>query len=460
MTWLVAIALAGTIPSALPAPVRVLWITAAGYEAPAGCALQGPSGWTCDELPAEPRGLVVIVDVSGSLAYLPIGALDGPGGGVAGWGRVVQVVPGGVALENLHALHVSAWKPERPRYRALSRRFSAVEDESIHVLQLSDTVFWVAGQPTDVDAYIQFDGPAIATSRLLVSALSQGPPEWSIVHAVDAPFAMIGQVQTRRGDNVEGATVELFEPLHPLLPGAMPRLPEPLIRRAATVSHADGTFTFDRLEPGRYHVSVVDPWLGRGDVDVRSLAEPIEVRLVPALVVKGRVLRSSLPVSDARVRFVPDTSALVASTNPEDHITEEVTTATDGRFLLPLPPDPTGAVQVIGTDGASVRVPLTELARDRDISLGDIVLPEPRRVGIRLANGDGCTLSAVGPLGHLGLSTVQATVVGISSWLDLPEGGDWALTAQCDGKSRDVLPRILVVPQAGPDLFVDARLVR
>ena len=460
MMWLAAIVLSGTVPAALPAPARIIWIDAAGNEEPAGCALQGSRAWTCDRLPAEPRGLVVVVDASGPLAYIPIGIHDGPGGGIAAWGRIVQIVPGGAAVEDVQDVRVTALKPDRPRYRTLNQRFTAVDDTSTHVLQLSDTTFWITGAPTDQDAFIQVAGPGVATARVPVGTLNQGPPEWPVIQALDAPFALTGRVQTSHGHDAEDVAVELWEPLRPLPAGTLPPAADPLIRCATTVSHGDGTFSFGGLGPGRYHIAAVHPSLGRGDVDVRSLGEPITVSLVPPVTVSGRVLRSYLPVPDARVRFIPDLGALVASANAQNHIAEEVTTAADGRFSLALPPDPTGTVQIIGADSASLRVAVAKKGRDLDISLGDLVLPERRHVSVWLTGGEECALSAVGPLGRLGLAIVQATAAGQVNGFDLPEPGEWGLDATCGGISRDVRPLTVTVSPTGPDPVFEAHILR
>src|SRR5437870_364313 len=99
MTWLAGVVLSGIIPAALPAPTRIVWITAAGNEASAGCTLQSPDRWTCDQLPVAAQGLIVIVDVSGALAYLPLRLAADTSGGVTSAGRVVQIVAGSAAPE-------------------------------------------------------------------------------------------------------------------------------------------------------------------------------------------------------------------------------------------------------------------------------------------------------------------------------------------------------------------------
>ena len=458
--WLVAVIVAGLVPAALPAPSRIVWITPAGDEAPAGCTLHAGRAWSCDQLPPAPGGVVVIVDVAGTLAYVPVGGHDHESGGVSSWGRVVQVAPGGVAPEAVRNLQVTPFKPERPTYRASTLRFSAVQDVAVRVLRLSAGAFWIAGQTTDSDAYVQIEGPAIATRRVAVRMLADGPPEWPLVEAMNAPGTMTGQVSTDRGDDVEGAVVDLLEPLHRQPTDDPPYAPLPLIKVATTTAAADGTFVFDRLDPGRYHVAVIHARLGRGDADVSALSTPVSIRLMPPVVVRGRVLRNGLPVPAARVRFIPDVLALMAGTDPANHIADETTTTPEGGFSLRLPPDPTGALQVIGHDNASVRVPIKKTAKGKELSLGDITLPERRRIGIRLAKGDGCALAAVGPVGVLGLSIVQVTVESVTTWVDLPEAGEWALTAMCGGTNYDVSPRTLLVPRTGPDIVVDAMLAR
>ena len=458
MKWLAGLVLAGTIPAGVVSPTEIIWITPAGEIAAAGCELESTERWICDQLPADPQGLLVILDASGALAYVPMG-LKEVGENIVQWGRVLQIVAGSAAPEGIQHLRATARKPERSAYRTQSQRFAPIDDGSVHIVPLSDGAFWVAGGTIEKDAYVEIEGPAIATAHIDTNLFREGGPESPIVRPVAAPVTMTGRVQNNHGADVVGAVVELLEPLRSPRTGMSEPVLEPLLRRATTTSDANGGFTFDGLELGPYRVAAVEPRVGRGEVSVTSVSELVTVRLEAPVVATGRVLRHSLPVPDARIRFIPDIGAFLASTNTLDHITEEATTTADGRFLLPLPPNPSGVVQVIGPDDASVRVPLTVQSRSHELSVGDIVLPERRRVGALLVDGGGedCALAAVGPLGRLGLATVRVTLVeGLVWWFDLPEAGEWALSANCRDVGRDIRPLTVAVPPTGPDPIFEA----
>jgi hypothetical protein len=213
------------------------------------------------------------------------------------------------------------------------------------------------------------------------------------------------------------------------------------------------------MGPGQYEVFAFHSSAGRGAARVSSLAEPVSLKLTPPAVATGRVLRHGLAVGAARVRFVPYAIALSESTDPAVHVSEEVSTDADGRFLLPLPPVRSGAVQVSAPNGSVVRVPLPATSGSSSVSLGDIPLRDTRTVILRLMDRPDCELAAAGPLGELGLTIVRATHESAGMFqLQVPEAGTWVLDVQCGGRSYDVEPPALVVPGDGPDVTVDIRL--
>jgi hypothetical protein len=140
-------------------------------------------------------------------------------------------------------------------------------------------------------------------------------------------------------------------------------------------------------------------------------------------------------------------------------IADETSSGDDGLFALRLPPSHSGQIQIIALDGISTRISLPPSAKpDAAISLGDVSLPELRRVTIRLASPLACQLTAVGPLGRTGMTIVQAVAgVGVH-WLAVPEAGEWALSALCDGVRRAVVPLVIVVPADGGEIIIDAAI--
>src|SRR5262249_536682 len=152
----------------------------------------------------------------------------------------------------------TAWKPQRSVLRAQARRFVPVRDDSVRVVPLSSTAFWIAGQRVESGAFLLIEGPAIATSRLATDALATASPEVPLIAPAVAPQSLTGRLQTRDGRDVEDAEVELFEPLR-ISEEPDRHLATELVRRASVRSNADGIFAFDRLSSGMYEVSVVHP---------------------------------------------------------------------------------------------------------------------------------------------------------------------------------------------------------
>jgi hypothetical protein len=484
----------GRVPASIGPASRILWI-GSDEDQTVACVLTSERLWSCqitslkhDSIGSPehtsavfpgsavglggitspmsvvgPRGIVVFI-ADASIAYVPIGASNDVGDHAL-WGRVIRVRPRGVAPEDLHALRVTAWKPQRSVLRAQARRFVAVRDDSVRVVPLSSTAFWIAGQTVESGAFLLIEGPAIATSRLATDALATDSPEVPLIAPADAPQSLTGRLQTRDGRDVDDAEVELFDPLRisDAPDGPDHHRPTELVRRANVRSSADGTFAFDRLSSGVYEISVIHPRFGRGEVTVKSLSQPVLIRLIPPTRAVGRVLRRGLPVGGARIRFIPDAGAFMASADPLLHIAEETISEADGTFVLPLPPASAGFVQLVGTDGVMKRISISPGSGTQDILLGDVVLADPRRLIVRLVEPAACSLFATGPLGMLGLAVIRASdPYGTFSTFpfELPEPGEWALSADCGGQVRPVEPNIVNVPPEGPESLIDVRVIR
>jgi len=481
----------GSVPGSIGPASRILWI-GSDEDQTATCVVTSQRLWSCEltsqkrdstgslgrasaVFPGTTAGLsdvtssmsvvgatgIVVFIADASIAYLPIGSSNDVGDRAL-WGRVIRVRPRGVSPEDLHALRVTAWKPQRSVLRAQARRFVPVRDDSVRVVPLSSTAFWIAGQRVESGAFLLIEGPAIATSRLATDALATDSPEVPLIAPADAPQSLTGRLQTRDGRDVEDAEVELFEPLR-ISEEPDRHLATELVRRASVRSNADGIFAFDRLSSGMYEVSVVHPRLGRGEATVKSLSQPVLIRLIPPTRATGRVLRHGLPVGGARIRFIPDAGAFMASADPMLHIAEETISEADGTFVLPLPPSSAGFVQLVGADGVMKRIPISPGSGTQDILLGDVVLADPRRLIVRLVEPAACSLFATGPLGMLGLAVIRAsTAFGTFNMFsfELPEPGDWALSADCGGQVRPVEPTIVQVPPDGSESQIDVRVIR
>jgi len=457
---ILAAQIAGVVPEALVAPSRVMWIDRDPLRHPI-CRLVMPRGWSCEGDFDPAHGLVVLVGEDG-VAYQRVGRGDGAPTTVARWGRQLVITPGSVAREDLRELRIAAWTTARSRVRPQTARLTAAKNTSIDVVRLAETVFWIAGRDLDPDSFLTLEGAAIASTRVSIAGLADGPPETPFYVSVEMPFSLEGRVQTAKGDDVDGADVELYQ----LLPGlrddpSVDLASQSLIRTAATQSDQDGRFSFPRLSSGPFLVAVLDRTRGRGIAIVRSLGEAVIIRLVPPIAATGRVLRNRLPVGGARVRFVPDAGALVASTDATTLVAEDRITAEDGRFTFQLPPVMKGSLQIIGPDGTSIRIPVSRPSAKSQVDVGDVSLPDHRHVTLRIMNADGCVIWATGPLEGIGLTTVGATAAAPAYYaLDIPEPGTWALDAECGDRGYSVEPPVIEIRQSPMARTIDARIIR
>lgn len=458
--------LSGVIPHELGIPSRVVWVSSEA-SAPGGCEVVEARRWRCD-VPQSPHGIVVMIG-DGQIAYEYVadagtGVISVPR--IRQWGRMVTLMPAGTA-DDPQELEITAWRPDRSAVRPHTRRFGRIEDSTVDIIRLSQTAAWISGEESGADGFISIDGPAVGSTRVSLPALAEGTPEAPFFVSLSMPFVLTGRVQSGGLQDVAGADVELFEPLaasegggpHPA-PQKAPREAPRMILHASARSDSSGAFAFERLAPGSYLIVATENALGRGSLEVKSLADPAVVRLVAPVRARGRVLRQHRPVVGARVRFVPTPEAFMATSDPRDLIADETATGDDGRFVLPLPPQLDGAIQVIAAEGTTMRVGVTRSGASKEILVGDITLPDRRRLTVRLIDPATCTMLAAGPLGSLGLTIVRATGSGGEHWFDIPEAGEWALDAECEGVSYSVEPRSVVVPAHGPDKNVDVRIIR
>jgi hypothetical protein len=433
--------------------LRATWIGPDGITI--GCEVGEARTWECNALPdGVAAGVVILTGTDGVAAVTR--QVSGTQVVVKPWGRAVRVAAAPDANE---PASITALKPERSPIRTNVRRLDAVKDDGVEVIGVGGRLFWICGEEPDPDAYLVIDAPGLAAVQVAVSALRQGAADDVFEAPVQAGRVLHGVVTSGRDGDQPDSTIDLFE----TLPASAPPPPGPadtwpMVRRASTRSDADGRFVFEGLTSGPYVLTASHPTGGRASVTVASVGDPVVVRLSPPGRLTGRILRRGIPVVYARVRFVPRASALLASLDPHELRAGESATAEDGRFVLRLPPAREGDVQVLAPDGATLRIPVPPLRPGEERSIGDITLPDRRGLTVRLLEASACELSAVGPLGALGLSIVRGTRGANVHWFELPEPGDWAIFADCGGHESATRPAVVRIEASGPDVIVDARL--
>jgi hypothetical protein len=452
----------GLFPPTLGDPARAVWIAVSPKTESVQCDLSAGRQWSCDGVPPGGRGLVVLIG-DGAIAAVAVG-VSGVDATAATWGRVIEITAGGAAPEDLHDLELTAWKPGRSRTRPQTRRFDAVKDDDVRPVRLSDTSFWVAGTAGDPDAFLALDGPGIGSSRISTRFLSEGAPDDTIYLPADSPSTISGRVHGAHGEDADGAEVELLERLEiPDRGGPKPERADdttPLLHRLSVAASPDGRFQFDRVSAGPFRVIASHSLFGSGAAWVDLSGPPVDLELTPAPRARGRALKHGLPVPNARVRFLPDADAWAASVDPMEHVSQEERTADNGTFAIPLPPKRAGTIQILLDDGSGVRVAVPNLKTNGDLLLGDLTVPDARRLVVRLFDGLSCHVVAVGPLGALGLKTVEASSQTAIYELDLPDPGEWNLNANCGGAIYAIEPPVVSVPADRQPPAVDARVVR
>jgi hypothetical protein len=471
ITWLAALqspapvwSIGGQLPDGAGAPHRIVWLTPDAAAEPPRCRITGTSGWRCEGIPPTSAGIVVVITDGGVVSTVIARGSPPEGARQSAWGRLVTLPliagePDDIATAGVT---FSAWRPDRSPVRPYTRRFVAVEDASVHVERLGAVAAWVtADAPTpDPGAFLRIDGASIGTLRLASAALARGSPDDVVTMPLQAQTTITGRVEDARGGAVAGADVELYAPLDDEDDRQNSRIgTRSTIRIAVTHADAGGSFAFDRLAAAPYELLASDVEAGRAEVDLREVNAPIVVKLTPPLRAVGRVLSRGVPVAGARVRFVPDADAWAAASDPRALVTPEIFTDLGGRFVLRLPPERSGTVQIIAGGGASTRVAIPGGRKKGDVDIGDIAAPEPIHVTVRLLDGSACDLFAVGPLGSLGLSVVGAMRANGAYWFELPEAGTWNLAAECGGTTRALLPPMLAVQPGAPEQIVDAQIV-
>jgi hypothetical protein len=441
---------------------RAVWI-AAGTGDAAPCAVED-GRWRCPR-PDAARGIVVLIG-DDRVRIVSADGVDGVDPSTAQWGRLVRVEAGGAAINDVHDLVVSAWTPERSAVRTNLKRFRALRDQSVHVLKLAPTVFWVAGAAAiDPDAFLAIEGPHVGALHVATSRLREDAPEVPFVIQAPMRLSIAGRVRNARGEDVT-ASVELLRPLR----AGSDRPPDaetPVIAVASAIADADGSFVFDGTVDAPLLVAAASPVDGRGSAWVMDTGPPVVIDLIPPLRAHGRVLRHRMPLAGARIRFVPNIQAWGASVNPAANLAAETASADDGVFEIVLPEQSTGELQIVAADGVAARVPIADApVRARTIELGDVVILDPRRIVVRLLEplqSPPCDLLAIGPLDRLGMQIVRASSSVNVYTLDLPESGRWTFSADCGGHIQSVAPTIATVPSAASDSGVptiDLRFVR
>lgn len=420
----------------------VAWVGASDARQVA-CA-SGREGAVCIGIPLHDAG-VMVAESGGEVRY----AVSAPRSGRAtweraGWGRLVRVSAGsGVPVS-------AVTRVLKPALRsAASRVFEAAPSAGAHVRALGMNTFWLSGGSTD--GRLELTAPMHAIRRIPLKNVI-GPPAVATGVMLERDEVVAGDV-TFRGARLEGATLLLMRRLEGgelrdiKADDASGESDEegPVEMIAETTSDASGQFEFRGLARGRYVIRALHPSHGRSRIDVMAPAR-LTVRIEPRAVARGRVLADGIPVEAAAVSVLPDLDDVRRAGDPVAIVTAPAYTGLDGRFEIVLPDAGRAALTVSHAAGA-IRIPLGDVERaPAIIDLGDVRLEGAIDVEAFVDLGPQCRLQAVGPIGALGLSVVEARPTAQGRWhLSARLPGRWVFEASCGDVPVLLSPAVVTI---------------
>ena len=174
----------------------------------------------------------------------------------------------------------------------------------------------------------------------------------------------------------------------------------------------------------------------------------------------GRALSSAgVPEPAANVRIIPTADTWVRAADRMTRLPLETASGEDGRFRIVAPDSGDYLLEIRAASRGVARIPvrrsrLSPLLTD----LGDVRLPEPLELAVRVARCGGGSLSMSGPLGGEtslpGLVRAPLDVEGAAT-VRLPEAGIWTAWATCAGTNVALDPALL--PDVGALTGIEVR---
>jgi hypothetical protein len=295
---------------------------------------------------------------------------------------------------------------------------------------------WLEGSESAAGSYVEVQEPLFAPARLPVAELTSACADpVSVTLVRELPLG--GTVSDASGRPVPGALV--FARVAGGETGGAP------IADAETGE--SGHFELRGLEPRRYRLRACHPDVGCGETDAVA-GEPAALTIGESVVCVGRVLSNAgVPEPSATVRIVPTAKSWTAAPDPMNRLPLETVSAGDGRFRIALPDAGDFLLEVRAPSSGVARLAVRRTRLSPAVTdLGDVRLPEPLELAVRVARCGGGVVSLAGPLGgetslpaivRAGLDSEGAAVVLV------PEGGAWSAWAACAGSNVALDPALL-----------------
>jgi hypothetical protein len=226
-------------------------------------------------------------------------------------------------------------------------------------------------------------------------------------------------------------------------------------RRVHEVATDDeGLFVVNGLEQREYEWLAVHPRLGRALVVAPPIA-PMTLEVSAERTIVGRVTTRGVPLAAVPVLILPLLDGLAQSTDLLEKIGQESRSDASGRFALAVPSRAGGDVRIGSNITGIVRRSFGPGSARAIIDLGDIDLGAPVVARVWVDGSDRCEVSAVGPLGRVGMQVIVADPEGAGVWrLEPPERGTWSLVVTCGGAVASTEPSALELHSSTETLTV------
>ena len=400
--------------------------------------------WRCVGVPADGAGLVVF-SLEPPVRFAAVRPSD-TGGAVhvavrsAHWATLISIDgdPHHVEHARVQVVAPRASAAQTPRLRISLRPAPRASAE-----RLTGRTWLVSGTAHQNDLVLQADGDGVSLARVPLDTEIARLHQRTTILLLPAVLTT-GQVVDRSGRPVEGARLILAEILEQ--PSAVERTRTVKRQVAEIESGPGGAFALDGLGTGRFELLGLHARHGRGTLVFEPGGRPLVLRLNPGRRVAGRVVRNGLPVPGVWVDVPATHEGYLAASDPMDALAPAATTGPDGRFQVVLPQR--GAAELrLDDQGVVTRVPLPAVSDAATLDLGDLPLQGSISVRVTYAGDERCVLVAAGPLGHTGMTLVEAQPIAPGTRaLTLPEPGRWLLELRCGRVAARAEPPLLDVP--------------
>jgi hypothetical protein len=401
-------------------------------------------GWQCAAVPLDFTGRLVACDGANALAAaeVPHGSPD----------EIVMRA----ALLTSALIRVAASEPAGDRAPASVRLLRPgspggimlARDPTSEIAQLDEGLFWLESRADPAGLAVEISAPGFATARFAFSRFRtpcEAPESVALVRATP----LTGTVSDGSGGPVAGAIILVRSADPDREPGVL----------ADALTDESGGFAVPDLAPRPHRLRACHAELGCGEA-VSLPGEPARIALDGGAALIGRVLTSAgVPEPSAHVRIVP---SLEASARPGDRVARmplETTSGNDGRFRIAFPDTGEFLLEIRSESSGIARISARCSSLSPPITdVGDVRLPEPLDLAVRVALCGAGVVSMSGPLG--GETSMPALLrfpldAEGAAAVRLPEGGAWTAWATCGGRNVVLAPALL--PDVGLLIGIEVR---